>query len=87
MTLKFRVTNTHGVKGLNFLPFKANVYALDSITKLPGKPLLPQDIVVENKNGATWATIDISKYDIKVPRQGACVVFIIPGLESLDEVL
>lgn len=83
--LKFRVTNTQGVKGLNFLPFKANVYALDSITKLPGKPLLPHDIVVENKSGATWATTDISKYDIKVPREGACVVFIIPGLESLDE--
>ena len=83
--LKFRVTNAHGVKGLNFLPFKANVYALDSITKLPGKPLLPQDIVVENKNGATWAIIDISKYHIKVPKQGACVVFVIPGLESLDE--
>lgn len=80
--LKFRVTNSHGVKGLNFLPFMANVYALDSITKLPGKPLLVEDVLVENKNGATWATVDISKYGLEVPKQGACVVFIIPGLDS-----
>nr|WP_322625171.1 hypothetical protein [uncultured Flavobacterium sp.] len=81
--LKFRVTNTQGVKGLNFLPFKANVYVLDSVTKLPLTPLLPEDITVENKSGATWATTDISKYDVKVPKQGACVVFIIPQTDFI----
>lgn len=81
--LKFKVSNTLGVKGLIFLPFMANVYTIDSITKLPGKPLLPEDVLVENKNGATWATVDISKYDIKVPKQGACVVFIIPHTDFI----
>lgn len=57
----------------------ANVYELDSITKLPGKPLLPQDLLVENKTGADWAVVDISNYKLKLPKQGACIVFIIPA--------
>lgn len=80
--LKFRVINTLGVKGLNFLPFKANIYALDSVTHLPGKPLLPQEVVVENKNGDDWAVVDVSAYKLKLPPQGACVVFIIPLYEE-----
>jgi hypothetical protein len=80
--IKFRVTNTQGVKGLNFLPFKANVYEFDSITKLPGKPLLLQDVLVENKTGADWAVVDISAYKLKLPPQGACLVFIIPEWEE-----
>lgn len=83
-TLKFRVTNgaNSGVKGLNFLPFMANVYELDSITRLPGKPLLPKDVLVENKSGNDWAVADISAFKITVPAQGACIVFIIPDYED-----
>jgi len=80
--LKFRVETVHGVKGLNFLPFKANVYELDSITKLPGKPLLPHDVLVENKAGDDWAVVDISAYRLKLPPRGACLVFIIPGWDE-----
>ena len=82
--LRFRVTNgtNSGVKGLRFLPFKANVYALDTTTNLPGKPLLDKDILVENKNGHKWATIDISSYNLRMPPGGACLVFIIPPYEE-----
>lgn len=82
--LKFRVTNGNnsGVKGLRFLPFKANVYALDTITNMPGKQLLGKDILVENKDGNKWATADISNYNIRIPPQGACIVFIIPAYED-----
>lgn len=80
--LKFRVVSPHGVKGLNFLPFKANVYEMDSITHLPGKPLLPQDVLVENKGGDKWATVDISDYKIQIPPQGACIVCIIPHYDE-----
>lgn len=82
--LKFRLTNgtNSGVKGLNFLPFMANVYELDSITGLPGKPLLANDVLVENKSGADWALADISAFKITIPAHGACVIFIIPEYEE-----
>lgn len=82
--LRFRVTNgvNSGVKGLNYLPFMANVYEIDTITKLPGKALLPEDVLVENKSGADWATVDVSSYRLKIPQQGACVVFIIPEFKD-----
>lgn len=80
--LKFRVVSPHGVKGLNFLPFKANVYEMDSATHLPDKPLLPHDVLVENKEGNNWATVDISEYNIKIPPQSACIVFIIPHYDE-----
>lgn len=79
--LRFRVTSEHGVKGLNYLPFKANVYEYDTVTKLPGKNLLDEDIIVENKNGDDWAEADISKYKIKMAHNGVCIGFIIPERE------
>ena len=79
--LQFRVINFAGVKGMNYLPFAANLYEYDTITKLPGKPLLDQEIVVENKKGDKWAVADVSQYKIKVPKSGACIIFIIPHKE------
>ncbi len=76
--IKYRVTNVGGVKGLNYLPFKANIYTYDTLTKLPGTALIPYDILVENKTGADWAVADVSAYKVKVPKEGLCVVFIIP---------
>lgn len=80
--IKFRVENIAGVKGLNFLPFRANIYELDSVTKLPGKQLLPNDVLVENKKGADWAVVDVSAYRLKLPERGACLVFIIPTYDE-----
>ncbi|RYG39854.1 MAG: hypothetical protein EOO01_28685, partial [Chitinophagaceae bacterium] len=40
--------------------------------------MLAQDVLVENKNGADWAVVDISAYKLQLPKQGACLVFIIP---------
>jgi len=77
--LRFRVTNFGGVKGMNYLPFMANIYTYDTITRLPGKPLLPQDILVENKDGNKWAEADVSSYRLKVPKEGICITFIIPA--------
>lgn len=83
--IKFRVTNVGGVKGLNYLPFMANIYSYDTITKLPGTPLIPDDILVENKTGADWAVADVSAYKIKVPNEGLCVVFIIPLKDKITD--
>jgi hypothetical protein len=63
------------------LPFRANVYEFDTLTKLPGKKLLPKDLLVNN-NGAKWAEIDISRYNLKIPSQGVFVVFIIPDFNE-----
>ncbi|MXN91064.1 hypothetical protein GR160_07460 [Flavobacterium sp. Sd200] len=79
--LKFRVISVFGVKGMEYLPFMANIYTYDTVTKLPGKSLLPQDIAVENKNGNKWAEADISAYKIKVPKEGICIMFILPQLD------
>jgi len=76
--IKFRVVDGYGVKGMRFLPFKANIYEMDSVTKLPGKQLLPNDVLVENKKGADWAIVDVSAYKLKLPEHGACLVFIVP---------
>ncbi|OIQ21371.1 MAG: hypothetical protein BM557_03730 [Flavobacterium sp. MedPE-SWcel] len=77
--LKFRVINVKGVKGLNYLSFKTNLYSFDTVRKTPKEPLLPEDLVVENKEGNKWATIDVSKYNIRTPKEGLCIVFIISG--------
>lgn len=81
--LKFRVISVFGVKGMEYLPFMANIYTYDTVTKLPGRPLLPADIAVENKNGNKWAEVDVSAYKIKVPKEGVCIVFIIPEKEKV----
>lgn len=81
-TLRFAVKTLGGVKGLNFLPFKANLYQYDTKTKLPGKPLLKEDILVTNPNGDYWAEIDISKLNIATPPEGIFVAFVIPEWEE-----
>jgi hypothetical protein len=80
--LKFRVVSVLGVKGLNFLPFKANLHEYDTIAHLPGKPILEEDLLVENQEGRSWVEIDISSFKIKMPKQGIVIVFKIPLFEE-----
>ena len=80
--LQFRVINIGGIKGLNYLPFKANLYQYDTVTNMPGKPLLEEDILVENPDGNAWAVADVSSYKITVPKEGIFIVFIIPPFEE-----
>src|SRR5690606_18462947 len=75
--LKFRVRDFSGVKGLKYLPFKANIYSVGSDGK-PGEPLIAEDVLVENREGKNWAKVDVSKYNLKVSEKGIYVVFIVP---------
>ncbi|MDQ6472480.1 hypothetical protein RB619_17700 [Flavobacterium sp. LHD-80] len=74
--LLFSVSDCHGVKNLKYLPFKVNLYTVDSL-KMPGKPILEQDILVKKDDNEYWTKVDISKFKITIPEEGIFIVFII----------
>lgn len=81
--IKFRVRDYSGVKGLKYLPFKANIYTVGDDGR-PAAPLIENDLLVENKEGKNWAGADVTNYNIKVPEEGLFLVFIIPEREFYD---
>lgn len=48
---------------------KVYLYAVDS-TGAPGKPLLPEPITFKPKNNTYWHWIDISAYNLMLPKEG-----------------
>lgn len=74
--LLFAVSDYGGVKNLKYLPFKVNIYTVDSFG-LPDKPILSQDIEIKKEDDKNWTKVDISKSKIIIPAQGIFVVFII----------
>ncbi|MHC0441671.1 carboxypeptidase-like regulatory domain-containing protein [Flavobacterium sp. 3-210] len=79
--LLYAVSDFKGVKNLKYLPFKANLYSVDSLG-MPNKPILEEDILVKKENDENWVKVDISKYKITIPEEGVFVVFIILGEED-----
>ncbi|RXM43918.1 hypothetical protein [Flavobacterium sp. YO12] len=74
--LLFAVSDYGGVKNLKFLPFKVNLYTVDSLGR-PYKPILDKDIPVIKQNNDDLTKVDISKYKITIPNSGIFVAFII----------
>ncbi|WP_026712791.1 peptidase associated/transthyretin-like domain-containing protein [Flavobacterium daejeonense] len=74
--LIFAVSDYGGVKNLKYLPFKTNLYTVDSIG-LPSKPILNEDILVTKTDNENWTKVDVSKSKIIIPDEGIFVVFII----------
>ncbi len=74
--LLFAVSDFGGVKNLKFLPFKINLYTVDSLG-LPSKPILEEDILVTKTDTENWTKVDISKFKTVIPDEGIFVVFII----------
>lgn len=74
--LLFSVSDYGGVKNLKFLPFKTNLYTVDSLG-FPSKPILEEDILVTKTNTENWTKVDVSKFKIIIPDEGIFVVFII----------
>jgi len=73
--LKYNTVNFGGVKGLKYLPFKANLYLVDSLTGLPGKQLIPDGILLKRSNNKRYVEADISNYNIVMPENGIFIAF------------
>lgn len=73
--LKYNTINIGDVKGLKYLPFKVNIFTIDTVNGLPHKKLLPDGIIVKRTNERKWINVDIKKYNIHMPKEGIFVVF------------
>lgn len=73
--LKYNTVNFGGVKGLKYLPFKANLYSVDSLTGLPGKQLIPDSILLKRTDNKRYVEADISNYNIVMPENGIFIAF------------
>ncbi|WP_431136990.1 hypothetical protein [Psychroserpens mesophilus] len=76
-TLTYQLVDMLGVKGLKYLKFKANLYSIDTLTRLPKQKLIEEDILTSNKNGDRVYSLDVSKYNIQMPKEGVFVAFVI----------
>ena len=65
-----RVSYYLSAKGNTNAPFRVRIYECDSITKKPGEDLLPEIVVVKPNQGKGWFTVNVSKYNLKVPKKG-----------------
>jgi hypothetical protein len=72
--LRYEVIDIFGVKNLKYLPFKAALYSVDTITLLPDKEVFESEIVMKSDN-KRWVTIDITNHNIRMPQQGIFIVF------------
>ncbi|MBF4518772.1 hypothetical protein IRZ71_20650 [Flavobacterium sp. ANB] len=79
--LLFAISDYGGVKNLKYLPFKVNLYTVDSLGK-PLKPVFEKDIISKKNDDNSLTKVDISKFKITIPDEGIFVVFII--LEKKD---
>lgn len=74
--LKFRLNDFDGVKDLNYLSFKVNLYTVGILGE-PEEKILLNDLLVQNKKGNEWAIVNIEKHNIYIPVEGLYVVFIV----------
>lgn len=65
-----RVSYYLSVKGNTNAPFRVRIYTCDSLTGRPGEDMLPEIIVVKPNQGKGWFTVNISRYNLKLPAQG-----------------
>lgn len=57
-------------KGNTNTPFRIRIYDYDSITGKPGTDMLPEIVVVKPAKGKGWFRVNVSKYNMKIPRLG-----------------
>jgi hypothetical protein len=64
--LRFYVEN----KGYPDTPFRAKLYFVNPKDKSPGSLMIDQDFILHGEEGDEWITIDISAYNISIPKEG-----------------
>jgi hypothetical protein len=74
-TIKYRLVDYKGMKDVKYLPFKANIYSVDTVSKLPLKAIL-KDSLIKKRDNKLWVKMDVSSYKIKVPKEGLFIAFI-----------
>ncbi|GAA3779214.1 hypothetical protein GCM10022271_09330 [Corallibacter vietnamensis] len=74
LKIKYKTTNFKGVKGIEYLPFIANIYSVDKNTGLPSKALLG-DTIVSKEQGKKWAVVDVSNENVLIPKEGLYIVY------------
>lgn len=55
-------------------PFRIRVYKHDKNKNCPGEDILNKNLIVQNKNGEGWYTVDVSDYYIRFPKNGMHVM-------------
>ena len=51
-------------------PFRIRIYKHNKIKNCPGEDMLHENLIVQNKNGEGWFTVNISDYFIRFPENG-----------------
>lgn len=64
--LKFYIQD----RGVPETPFRAKLYYVNPNDKSPGGIMIDQDFILHATTGNQWATIDISAYNISIPKEG-----------------
>lgn len=79
-------------KGNTEAPFRIRIYGLRDSSRCPGMELLPDILVVKPGEGRGWFKVDVSRYNIRMPRNGMFIAMegIYPGdyiqyLQSMQE--
>jgi len=67
----------HGVNGSKSYPFRVRLYGKDTINNIIGEDLLKENLIVSLNKG-NWLEVDLSSYNIKIPKSGVFV-----GIEML----
>ncbi len=80
-TLKYNVIDIFGVKNLKYLPFRASLYSVDTLTGLPGERIFDAGIITKQDN-KKWVKVDIASQNIRVPHEGLFIVFEILGIQD-----
>lgn len=55
-----------------YMPFKVNLYTIDTITKMPQKKIIDEGILIK-KDKSNEIEVDISEYDLDFPQNGIFV--------------
>lgn len=79
--LKFELTDTKGIKNNKYLPFRACIYTVDSVTGKPDKKIYRSE-KVSMKKSQKWFKVDIDALDIRMPEQGLFIAIeVLPAEE------
>lgn len=69
--IQFYTSQFSGNKTSKKAPFKVRILSYDTLTKLPGKPLLYQELIVYPQGNK--AILDLNDYSIRFPKEGLVV--------------
>jgi len=73
-------------KGNTYSPFRVRIYAKNKKTGGPGIDLIKEIIIVKPNIKSGWFRVDLSDYDITVPKEGFFVAIegVYPNLDSQE---